>query len=117
MVSECAGLSKGLTTHVTHVRLLPAVQPAADMGGVNHRLTDMGGVKHRGQTGLDHDRTQRMPHLPDVYFVVGGCGKLEAAALAGVWLLLAVVHPPVSHQLTFLSETLVTVGAVKRLLT
>lgn len=107
MVGECAGLSKGLTTHVTHVRLLPAVQPAADMGG----------VKHRGQTGLDHDRTQRTMHLPDVYFVVGGCGKLEAAALAGVRLLLAVVHPPVSHQLTFLSETLVTVGAVKRLLT
>lgn len=55
--------------------------------------------------------------LPDVYFVVGRGSELESAALAGVGLLLAVVHPSVSHQLTFLSEALVTVGAVERLLT
>lgn len=49
--------------------------------------------------------------------VVGGRGKLEAATLAGVGLLLAVVHPPVRHQLALLGEALVAVGAAERLLT
>lgn len=49
-------------------------------------------------------------------FIVGRGGELEAAALAGVRLLLSVVHPAVSDQLTLLSETLVAVGATERLL-
>lgn len=49
--------------------------------------------------------------------VVGRGSELEAAALAGVRLLLSVVHPAVSDQLTLLSKTLVAVGAGERLLT
>lgn len=48
--------------------------------------------------------------------VVGRRGKLEAAALAGVGLLLAVVHPPVRHQLALLGKALVAVAAAERLL-
>lgn len=48
--------------------------------------------------------------------VVGRRGELEAAAFARVRLLLSVVHPAVSDQLTLLSETLVAITACKRLL-
>lgn len=100
VVGERAGLGEGLAAHVAHVRLLPAVQPAAQTGGQPRDHRDPGGGG-----------------LPDVDFVVGGRGELEAAALARVRLLLAVVHPPVGHQLALLSKALVTVGAVEGLLT
>lgn len=54
--------------------------------------------------------------VPDVYFIIGRGSKLEAAALTGVRLLLAVVHSAVSDQLALLSETLVTIGTIERLL-
>lgn len=54
---------------------------------------------------------------PDVDFVVGRCGELEAAAFAGVRFLLSMMHPAVSDQLALLGETFVTVAAGERLLT
>lgn len=99
VVGERAGLGEGLTADVTDVRLLAAVQPARKSPWVNERGGSAAGAS-----------------LPDVYLVVGRCSELESAALARVRLLLAVVHPPVSHQLTLLSKALVTVGAVERLL-
>ncbi len=54
--------------------------------------------------------------VPDVYFIVGRSSKLKTTAFTGVRLLLSVVHPAVSNQLTLLSKTLVAVGAIERLL-
>lgn len=79
VIRQRAGLSERLTTDVTDVRFLSAVQS-------------------------------------DVYFIVGRGGELETAALTRVRLLLSVVHPAVSNQLTLLSETLVAVGATERFL-
>lgn len=65
-----------------------------------------------GPPGLSSFHTD----VPDVYFIIGRGSKLEAAALTGVRLLLAVVHSAVSDQLALLSETLVTIGTIERLL-
>lgn len=48
--------------------------------------------------------------------IVGRGGELEAAAVARVRLLLAMVHAAVGHQLTLLSKTLVAVVAAEGLL-
>lgn len=65
---------------------------------------------------LRSNNNQSRVCVPDVYFEVGRGSELEAAAIAGVRLLLSVVHPAVSDQLTLLSETLVALGATKWLL-
>lgn len=73
-------------------------------------------LQHQNQKGCIYTPSNR-GLIPDVYFVIGRGSKLETAALAGVRLLLSVVHPAVSDQLALLSKTLVTVGAAERLLT
>jgi len=57
-----------------------------------------------------------VPTVPDVHFVVGGGGELEAAVLAAKGLLLTVVHATVGYQLTLLGKTLVTLAAGEWLL-
>lgn len=51
-----------------------------------------------------------------MYFVVRRSGELEPAAVAGVRLLLSVVHTAMSDQLTLLGEALVAVAAAERFL-
>lgn len=104
---ERGGDGERHAAQIALVRFLPRVSSLV--------ISQRAGLSERLTADVTHVRLLTAVKS-DVNLVVGRGGELEAAAFAGVRLLLAVVHPAVSDQLTLLSKTLFTVGATERLL-